>query len=35
MNDVDMWDACTRKFDVVQSGLLQDVVTKEILTNER
>ena len=35
MHDVDIWDACIHKFDAVQPGLLQAIVTKEIMKNEK
>ena len=35
MNDVDMLDACTQKFDAVQPGLLQSIISKDIVKNEK
>ncbi|XP_071965660.1 IQ motif and ankyrin repeat domain-containing protein 1-like [Antedon mediterranea] len=35
MQEVDMFEACARRFDEVSKGLLEDVITKEIMKPEK
>ena len=33
--DMDLWDAAIERFDAVQKGLMDDILSKSILENER